>query len=269
MKGQPMKGIGIIVSKIFLVLQSIVRKLGFKLQLIRISRGSGDNSSQDECYEIISPLSSYAPWLTDRPFKEVFGIIENFSLVDEYRCYELWQLVAESKKSHGALLEVGVWRGGTGALIAKKAEMEGIREMVYLCDTFKGVVKAGENDSKYSGGEHADTSKTKVEELIFRKLHLSNVTILEGVFPEETREKIAADQFRFCHIDVDVYQSAKDIFEWVWPRMSMNGIIVFDDYGSSGCDGITKFVNEERGKNDRMIFHNLNGHAVIIKISTF
>ena len=26
--------------------------------------------------------------------------------------------------------------------------------------------------------------------------------------------------FRLCHIDVDVYQSAKDVFDWVWPRLS-------------------------------------------------
>ncbi len=256
-----------LLSKILRVLQSIMRKAGFQLLVIRISRNSGNNNPGNKCYEIISPRSTYAPWLTDRPFQEVFRIIENFSFVDEYRCYELWQLVTESKKCRGALLEVGVWRGGTGGLIAKKAEIEGIQETVYLCDTFKGVVKAGKNDSHYSGGEHADTSKTKVEELIYRKLHLSNVTILEGIFPEETRDKIVADQFRFCHIDVDVYQSAKEIMEWVWPKMSMNGIVVVDDYGSCECDGITKFVNEERGKNDRITFYNLNGHAVIIKIA--
>jgi O-methyltransferase len=48
--------------------------------------------------------------------------------------------------------------------------------------------------------------------------------------------------------------------------MVIGGIIVFDDYGFSGCGGITKYVNEERNKNDRLIIHNLNGHGIIIKI---
>jgi O-methyltransferase len=175
--------------------------------------------------------------------------------------------VGESKKINGALLEVGVWRGGTGGLIAKKAEIEGIKDTVYLCDTFAGVVKAGIHDSRYKGGEHADTSKELVEELISKKLNLSNVKILQGIFPEDTGHLVCDQQFRFCHVDVDVYQSAKDIIEWIWPRMSAGGIFVCNDYGFPSSAGVTKFANEERQKADRVVIHNLNGHAVIVKIS--
>ena len=52
---------------------------------------------------------------------------------------------------------MGTWRGGTGALLAKSAMLSGMDEKVYLCDTFKGVVKASEDDSVYVGGEHDDT----------------------------------------------------------------------------------------------------------------
>ena len=64
-----------------------------------------------------------------------------------------------------------------------------------------------------------------------------------------------------------MYQSAQDVLSWVWPRLSIGGIVVFDDYGFRGCDGIARLVNEERQKNDRVFIHNLNGHAVLIKIS--
>jgi O-methyltransferase len=73
-------------------------------------------------------------------------------------------------------------------------------------------------------------------------------------------------QFRLCHVDVDVYESAKAIAEWIWPRLVMGGIIVYDDYGFHDCTGITRFVNEERLKSDRVVIHNLNGHALVIKI---
>jgi O-methyltransferase len=43
------------------------------------------------------------------------------------------------------------------------------------------------------------------------------------------------------------------------------GIIVYDDYGFSGCEGITRYVNEQIGKRDRLVLHNLNGHAVVVK----
>jgi O-methyltransferase len=34
------------------------------------------------------------------------------------------------------------------------------------------------------------------------------VTILAGVFPNDTGSLIEGRKFRFCHIDVDVYESA-------------------------------------------------------------
>ncbi|MDR1196390.1 MAG: TylF/MycF family methyltransferase, partial [Endomicrobium sp.] len=206
----------------------------------------------------------YAPWRTDLAFIEVYNQIKNNTLVDIYRCYELWQLVNETSGLEGAIIEIGVWRGGTGALIAKQAELLGITSHVYLCDTFTGVVKAGENDSSYKGGEHSDASKSTVDALI-NKLGLSNTKILVGIFPEDTSEMVADSTFRFCHIDVDVFQSAKDIVEWIWDKLAVGGIIVFDDYGNKNCDGITKFVDQERKKNDRTVIHNLNGHAIIIK----
>ncbi len=87
------------------------------------------------------------------------------------------------------------------------------------------------------------------------------------MFPEETSMLVTDGKFRFCHIDVDVYQSAKDVVEWLWPKLVLGGIIVFDDYGFQTCSGITRFVNEERSKRDRSIIHNLNGHAILIKTS--
>ena len=216
-------------------------------------------------YEPIIPLASYAPWLSDDSFNNIYQIIKNYTMVEKYRCYGLWQLVKETAKLKGALIEIGVFRGGSGALIAKKAKLEGIKDKVYLCDTFTGVIKSGKKDSIYKGGEHANTSKETVKEVI-NKLKLDNTEILVGIFPEETSKLIKDKKFRFCHIDVDVYQSAKDIVEWLWSKLVVGGIVVFDDYGFPNSDGIRHFVNEERSKKDRLVIHNLNGHAILIKL---
>jgi len=47
--------------------------------------------------------------------------------------------------------------------------------------------------------------------------------------------------------------------------MVPGGIIVYDDYGFSSCAGITKYVNEQVMCKDRVVIHNLNGHAIVIK----
>ena len=218
-----------------------------------------------DTYESVLTVASYAPWLPDKEFNAAYTAIAGYTMVDKYRCYELWQLVAQTARLSGALLEVGVWRGGSGALFAKRARLSGIADTVYLCDTFAGVVKTGEKDTpRYFDGEHADTSAKTVEEVL-AKLNVDNVKILTGIFPDETSTLISESTFRFCHVDVDVYQSAKDTVEWLWPKLVVGGIVVFDDYGFKGCDGVRKFVNEERGKADRVVIHNLNGHAIFIK----
>lgn len=244
-------------------LKKIAKTAGFHILVTKIGKNATDYKPD---HELVPPTSTYAPWLSDSSFNDTYKIIKNYTLVDKYRCYELWQLVNETAKLDGALIEVGVWKGGSGALIAKRAKLSGIKDKVYLCDTFTGVVKAGEKDSTYEGGEHANTSKEIVEELS-NKLKLNNTRILVGMFPEETSKLVSDNKFRFCHIDVDVYQSSKDIVKWLWPKLVIGGIVVFDDYGFEGCDGVTRFVNEERSKKDRFVIHNLNGHAVMIKIS--
>ncbi len=219
-------------------------------------------------YEKIIAKSYYAPWKTDSEFEKVYRQIQPYTLVDQHRCYELWSLVEQSAKIPGALIEVGVWRGGTGGLISARAANLGITDPVYLCDTFKGVVKTSKCDLHYDGGEHSDTSLEIVGNLLQKKLLLNNTRILEGIFPEETASKIETDQFRFCHIDVDVYESTKDIVDWIWPRMSIGGIVVFDDYGLPSCTGIRDYINERKNLPDCVLIHNINGHAVWVKTAS-
>jgi O-methyltransferase len=217
-------------------------------------------------YDNVFPIATYAPWNVDSDFIATYRTIRSHTLVDIYRCWELWTLVGQSAKAGGALLEVGVWRGGTGALIAKRAALDRPEAAVYLCDTFRGVVKAGRHDNEYKGGEHTDTSVETVQRLT-RALHLTNTRLLEGIFPDQTAHLIPPEvRFGFCHIDVDVYQSAKDVVAWIWDRLETGGLIVFDDYGFAGCHGIRQFVNEQREHSDRLVLHNLNGHAVVIKL---
>ena len=238
----------------------VFRKLGYEISGLSETRVSGLP------YRTVRSHATYSPWITDQDFQEAYQKIRDFTLVDEYRCYELWTLVEQTEKLSGGIIEVGVWRGGTGALIAEKARLCGIKYPVYLADTFTGVVKASAQDSRYRGGEHADTSRSIVESLVYELFKLENVRILSGVFPDGTSRFVESEQFRFCHIDVDVYQSAKDVLEWIWDKMVIGGVIVYDDYGFFGCDGITKLVNEQRYLKDRLVIHNLNGHALTIKI---
>jgi O-methyltransferase len=162
--------------------------------------------------------------------------------------------------SRGAILEVGVWRGGTGCLMAKAAPLK----TVYLADTFSGVVNAGERDTRYVGGEHADTSEDLVRGFL-SDAGVKNARLLKGMFPAETAHAVN-EPIALLHVDVDVYQSAKDTVDWALPRIPTGGKIVFDDYGFFGCEGVTRLVNQLQGELDDFAFvHNLNGHAILVR----
>lgn len=211
------------------------------------------------------PISTYSPWLVDQAFQRAYRKVRRNTLVDEWRCWELWSLIGELRAIPGAVLEVGVWRGGTGALMAKRSALLQNSEPVFLCDTWKGVVKTGTVDTYYRDGKHDDASREVVEQLV-SGMALDRVRLLEGIFPEDTGHEAADHSFRFVHIDVDVYKSAADVLDWTWPRLSTHGVVVFDDYGFPATPGIAKLVDEQRGRPDRLVLHNLNGHGLIVKL---
>lgn len=215
-------------------------------------------------YSVLQPRATLSPWLNDKSFMDAFAIAQDNTLVDIYRLYELWSLVGETAKVGGDIVEIGVWRGGSGCLMALREQELGGDGKVYLCDTFKGVVKAGGADSDYRGGEHSDTSVEIVRALASR-LGVRQFETLVGIFPDESAAGLKSERVRLLHIDVDVYQSAKDCVEFLAPRMPSGSVVVFDDYGFVGCDGVTRYVDELRQSNGFIYLHNLNGHAVLVK----
>lgn len=218
-------------------------------------------------HELIVPMTStYSPWYDDLSFRAVYEAIKGHTFVDQYKCYELWEQLGQLGHVEGDILEVGVWRGGTGALLASRCDSLGLDANVYLADTFAGVVKAGADDPWYRGGEHSDTSPGIVRGLAAR-LGV-NVELLIGVFPDESSVAIDDRCFRFVHIDVDVYQSARDVLLWAWPRLSAGGVVIWDDYGAFECEGVAQLGRELFDLNlaHVRLVHNANGHLLLVKL---
>jgi O-methyltransferase len=214
-------------------------------------------------HSLVIPSATYSPWLDDQNFQQILESVSKNTLVDTYRLWELYQISHQLREVDGDVLEVGVWRGGSGALIADVIANQ--NKTIYLADTFMGVVLAGESDSVYIGGEHKDTSVEMVDE-VFMRMGLTNYKKLIGEFPKETSNEMISTNLSMVHIDVDVYSSAKGVWEWIQPYLGPRSIVVFDDYGFISCSGVTKFVNEIKEDSSYHFVHNLNGHAIFIKI---
>lgn len=252
------------------IVRTLFNKTGIYVGKRPTYRGQANFSIDGFHYGFSFPSANYTPWEGDADFMNIYNQIKTNTLVDVYRCYELWQQVHKihTLNPRAAILEVGVWRGGTAGIMSQQLTELNSKATIYLADTFAGVAKAGENDSFYKGGEHSDTSQQVVEDVLKNKSRYPNYKILKGIFPDETADLVPANElFGLCHIDVDVYDSAKDILEWVWPKLITGGVVVFDDYGFHSCTGVTKLVEEYRNHTDRQLIHNLNGHAIMIKLN--
>lgn len=228
-------------------------------------------------YGLVEPVANYRPWDIDEGFHAVYELVREHTMVDVYRLWTLWYIGRQIGRSVGGdVLEIGSWRGGSGTLIARAiAGAAGARgsadatpaRRIILADTFAGVVKAGERDTYYKGGEHANTSVDLVRGLLDRA-GVPEVELLPGIFPEDRGDEIADRRFALCHIDVDVYQSARDSFEWAWPRMVSGGVVVFDDFGFYGCEGVTAYVHELASgmSDDRpVVIPSLSGQAIVTR----
>lgn len=210
------------------------------------------------------PIHSYpydSPWLVNREFCTLYASIRESTLVDRPRCFHLWHLAQQARKIEGDVLEIGAWRGGTAVLMAHATPSK----TVYVADTFEGVVKSREWEH-YVDGAHNDASIADVRRLS-DSLRIRNMVILPGVFPDQTGKDIASVNLSLVHLDVDVEMSASEAFHFIWGKVSVGGIVVFDDYGFvTACEGVTRFVDSLSGDADKLLLRNLNGQAVVVKL---
>lgn len=129
----------------------------------------------------------------------------------------------------GAIVEVGVWKGGSALELSK------LGRPMFLYDTFSGIPYQGSLDLANPIGKFGDTSADAVRALI------PEATVVEGLFPDSIVEMPPVG---FVHADADQYESTRAILEVLPPRMVRGGFILFDDFGVPGCEGCTHAVHE-------------------------
>lgn len=217
-------------------------------------------------HSVLISECTYSPWNIDREFRDAYDKVRGHTLVHVAKLYGLFDYGRQLRRLEGDVLEVGVWRGGTGALLAMAMKAPGNTPKVFLCDTYEGMpATTGAKDSFYKGGELADTSVELVRSFV-EGLGLDNVVLCKGLFPAETERLVTSNKFKFVHIDVDIYSSARETVEWVWDKLVVGGMIVFDDYGYSATEGVTRLIDEElRNRPDMFFVFNTAGHGIIIK----
>lgn len=163
----------------------------------------------------------------------------------------------------GDYAEIGVWTGGSARIISKSAP----KKALLLFDTFEGVPYG---DPKYDltdeNGNVIYVGQFALENCFtIAKRTLSdcpNVEFHKGIFPETV--KGIERKFAFVHCDADVYPSVYNSCEYFYPRLSIGGVMIFDDYGYKGAPG-AKIAVDNFFSGREKITVNKFGQAIMVK----
>jgi O-methyltransferase len=175
----------------------------------------------------------YTPWFddsSDSDFAKSLASVRSSGpfVVSPDRAFVLFQWCRRSLRVEGDMAECGVYSGGTAELLARCLRQANPPPRLHLFDTFSGMVATRPERDYHVAGDFSDITldavKARLKDFDFCRFH-------EGWIPAPFGEVADVTPYSFVHVDVDIYDSAMDCCRWFWPRLSIGGVIVFDDYG--------------------------------------
>jgi len=138
----------------------------------------------------------------------------------------------------GDLIETGVWRGGATIFMRSILKVYGIKDrIVWVADSFQGL--PAPNLQKYPLDQESNLHLNpqlaiSLEEVTdnFKRYDLldSNVKFLKGWF-KDTLPTAPITRLSLLRLDGDLYESTMDALVNLYPKLSVGGFVIIDDYG--------------------------------------
>jgi len=193
-------------------------------------------------------------------FNQLYEMTREHTVVSKQRCFMLYQFAHQVRGLPGEVAEIGVYRGGTARLLSKV--FEPTNKPMHLFDTFTGLPNPSPDKDTLKAGDFGDTSLASVQDYLRDCPHLS---FYPGFFPD-TAGPIEKSRFCFAHIDVDLYRSVLDCCDFFYPRLNVNGMLVFDDYGDLSCPGARQAVEEFFADKPEQPCYLPTGQSFVVKL---
>ena len=192
--------------------------------------------------------------------RAIVDAVAPYTLTSPQRRYALIKAVQYLVRRNipGALVECGVWRGGSALAILMTLLREGVRDRdVWLYDTFDGMTAPTARDrspfdaparqtwdaAREAGSKpwhhlfkpdvfNLDKVRALLESTGYPPAHLHFVVgAVEQTLPAQAPERAA-----LLRLDTDWYESTRQELDHLYPRLSSGGVLIVDDYGHwQGC----------------------------------
>lgn len=146
-----------------------------------------------------------------------------------------------TRRLPGAMVECGVWRGGSMMAVALTLLSRDDLRDLYLFDTYEGLTAPTERDVDLAGKRQVDTWRPESPGAVADLADVKTAFNTTGYDPtrvyfvvgrvEDTLPEQAPDSISLLRLDTDWYKSTKHELETLYPRLVPGGVLIIDDYG--------------------------------------
>lgn len=238
-------------------IQKIVRKLGYQKRPTKEDRNAS--------YRLPHAAA----------IAEDFPKVQHFSMLSYLKLATLYEQVIylDAQAISGALVECGVWKGGSvGMMALANLRFGKERRKIHLFDAFDDICEPdpkvdgiqamedieqllGEPAPTYSGqltpikgiydsrGGHGTIAECRSLLVYQIGYDESAIAFHKGWFQNTLPEQVEQiDQIAMLRLDADWYESTKVCLEYLYDKVVPGGFVIIDDYGR--YDGCKKAVDE-------------------------
>jgi hypothetical protein len=161
----------------------------------------------------------------------------------------------------GDLIETGVWRGGAVILMRAVLKAYGVTDRaVWVADSFAGLPAPDAAHYPQDTGSDLHQFSYLAVPLEQVRAHFAAYGLLDGqvrFLPGWFRDTLPAfpgGRLAVARLDGDLYESTRDALVHLYPRLSVGGYLIVDDYGAvPACRRAVHDYRERQGIRDEMV----------------
>jgi len=160
----------------------------------------------------------------------------------------------------GDLIETGVWRGGAAIFMRAMLKVHGDRaRRVWAADSFEGLPKPDPEKYPADAGDVHHRFRPLAVSLEEVQANFATygllddqVKFLKGWF-KDTLPDAPIRQLAIIRLDGDMYESTMDALTHLYPKLSVGGHLIVDDYGAvPACQRAVEDYRQTQGITDPM-----------------
>lgn len=158
--------------------------------------------------------------------------------------YNTYELALQANHLDGCFVECGV---GAGAQLMAMA-LTYTKKDIIAFDSFEGIPLACEHDDSQPGigsftpvknrlvssGITVHSVENVLSNFEMMKVSASNLKLIRGWF-QNTLPKFQPVPIALLRLDGDLYESTKVCLEYLYPMVTIGGIVIIDDWALGGC----------------------------------